>query len=44
MADNRAMIIDLDRRRMTAVAQKDVATLQALLADDLVYTSVAVMA
>ena len=38
MADNRQTIIDLDRKRMTAMAQKDVATLNALLADDLVYT------
>ena len=38
MADNRQMIIELDKKRMTAMAQKDVATLNALLADDLVYT------
>ena len=38
MADNRQMIIDLDRKRMAAMAQKDIATLNALLADDLVYT------
>ncbi len=38
MADNRQMIIDLDKKRMTAMAQKDLATLNALLADDLVYT------
>jgi ketosteroid isomerase-like protein len=38
MADNRQMIIDLDKKRMTAMAQKDVSTLNALLADDLVYT------
>ena len=38
MADNRQMIIDLDKKRMSAMAQKDVATLNALLADDLVYT------
>ena len=38
MADNRQMIIDLDKKRMTAMAQKDVATLNALLADDLIYT------
>lgn len=38
MADNRQMIIDLDRKRMAAMAEKDVATLNALLADDLVYT------
>jgi ketosteroid isomerase-like protein len=38
MADNRQMVIDLDRKRMAAMAQKDVATLNTLLADDLVYT------
>lgn len=38
MADNRQMIIDIDKKRMTAMAQKDIATLNALLADDLVYT------
>src|SRR5438067_1060679 len=38
MADNRQMIIDLDKKRMTAMAQKDIATLNALIADDLVYT------
>jgi ketosteroid isomerase-like protein len=38
MADNRQMIIDLDKKRMTAMAQKDIATLNALVADDLVYT------
>ena len=38
MADNRQMIIDLDKKRMAAMAQKDVVTLNALLADDLVYT------
>jgi ketosteroid isomerase-like protein len=38
MADNRQMIIDLDKKRMTAMAQKDVATLNTLLADDPVYT------
>jgi ketosteroid isomerase-like protein len=38
MADNRQTIIDLDKKRMTAMAQKDIATLNALLSDDLVYT------
>ena len=38
MADNRQMIIDLDKKRMTAMAQKDIATLNELIADDLVYT------
>src|SRR5260370_24848502 len=38
MADNGQMIIDLDRKRMTAMAQKDIATLNDVIADDLVYT------
>ena len=38
MAGNEQMIIELDRKRMVAMAEKDVATLNALLADDLVYT------
>src|SRR5256886_103135 len=38
MADNRQMIIDLDKKRMHAMAQKDIATLNALLSDDLIYT------
>ena len=38
MADNRQTIIDLDKKRMTAMAQKDIATLNALISDDLVYT------
>jgi ketosteroid isomerase-like protein len=38
MAGNGQMIIDLDRKRMTAMAQKDIATLKDLLSDDLVYT------
>jgi hypothetical protein len=37
MAGNAQVIIDLDRKRMDAMAKKDVATLNALLADDLVY-------
>ncbi len=37
MAGNGAMIIELDRKRMTAMAEKDIATLQVLLSDDLVY-------
>ncbi len=37
MPGNGAMIIELDRKRMTAMAEKDIATLQALLSDDLVY-------
>ena len=38
MAGNGDKIIDLDKKRMTAMAQKDVATLNDLVADDLVYT------
>jgi ketosteroid isomerase-like protein len=38
MAGNAQKIIDLDRQRMTAMAEKDVATLNRLLADDLIYT------
>jgi hypothetical protein len=37
MAGNGQMIIDLDRKRMQAMASKDIGTLKALLADDLVY-------
>jgi len=32
------MIIDLDKKRMQAMATKDIVALDALLADDLVYT------
>ena len=35
MADNGQMIIDLDRKRMTAMAEQDIPTLRELLADDL---------
>ena len=38
MANNAEMVIDLDKKRMRAMADKDIATLDALLADDLVYT------
>ncbi len=38
MAGNGQMVIDLDKERMTAMAQKDIATLKALLSDDLIYT------
>ena len=38
MAGNANMIIDLDRKRMQAMAQKDLATLNDILADDLIYT------
>ena len=37
MPDNGPTIIELDRKRMAAMAQKDIATLNAVLADDLVY-------
>ena len=36
MAGNEQMIIELDKKRMTAMAQKDIATLNELIADDLV--------
>ena len=38
MAGNGQMVIDLDKKRMTAMAQKDIATLSTLLSDDLIYT------
>jgi ketosteroid isomerase-like protein len=38
MTTNGQTIIDLDKKRMTAMTQKDIATLNALLSDDLVYT------
>ena len=38
MAGSGQTVIDLDRKRMQAMAVKDVATLEALIADDLVYT------
>ena len=38
MAGNGQTIIDLDRKRMTAMAEKDIATLNEVIADDLVYT------
>lgn len=38
MAGNEQTIIDLDKKRMTAMAQKDIATLNELIADDLIYT------
>jgi ketosteroid isomerase-like protein len=38
MAENGKTIIDLDKKRMQAMAQKDFATLNAVLADDLIYT------
>jgi ketosteroid isomerase-like protein len=38
MAGNGQMIIDLDRKRMQAMADKDLKTLNELISDDLVYT------
>jgi ketosteroid isomerase-like protein len=38
MAGNGQMVIDLDKKRMAAMAQKDIATLNELIADDLIYT------
>ena len=38
MADNGQMIIDLDRKRMTAMVQKDIAALKGMLCKGLVYT------
>jgi ketosteroid isomerase-like protein len=38
MAGNEQMIIDLDRQRMTAMAQKDVAALKNMICKGLVYT------
>jgi ketosteroid isomerase-like protein len=38
MAGNGPTIIELDRKRMTAMAEKDVATLNSVLSDDLIYT------
>lgn len=32
------MVIDLDKKRMHATATRDIATLKALLSDDLIYT------
>ena len=38
MAGNGQTVIDLDRKRMQAMAAKDITTLESLIADDLVYT------
>jgi ketosteroid isomerase-like protein len=38
MAGNAETVIALDRKRMTAMAEQDIATLNELIADDLVYT------
>ena len=37
MADNGQAIIDLDRKRMEAMCKQDIATLNEVLADDLLY-------
>src|ERR1700752_4088388 len=38
MAGNGQTIIDLDKKRMTAMAEKDLKTLNDVLSDDLIYT------
>lgn len=38
MAGNAEKIIELDRQRMVAMAEKDVVTLNRIIADDLIYT------
>ena len=38
MAGNAEKIIELDRQRMSAMATKDIAILNRLLSDDLIYT------
>ena len=38
MAGNGQTVIDLDRQRMEAMAKKDLAKLNELIADDLIYT------
>ncbi|MBN8874467.1 MAG: nuclear transport factor 2 family protein [Rhodospirillales bacterium] len=38
MADNARAVMELDRQRMRAMGEKDVAALQRLIADDLIYT------
>jgi hypothetical protein len=38
MSDNAQKIIELDRQRMEAMGKQDIATLNALLSDDLIYT------
>src|SRR5882672_4140408 len=38
MAGNAETIIALDKKRMDAMAQKDIATLNQVIADDLIYT------
>jgi hypothetical protein len=38
MSDNAQKIIELDKKRMDAMGKQDIATLNALLSDDLIYT------
>ena len=38
MAGNAQTVIELDKQRMEAMAKKDIAALNALISDDLVYT------
>jgi hypothetical protein len=38
MSDNGQKIIELDRQRMEAMGKKDIATLNAVISDNLVYT------
>ena len=38
MAGNAEMIIELDKKRMTATAQKDIASLKTMLCKGLIYT------
>src|ERR1700743_3557403 len=38
MAGNGQMIIELERKRMTTMAEKDIKTLNEIISDDLIYT------
>ena len=38
MANNAETVVELDKKRMQAMSDKDLATLDGLLADDLIYT------
>src|ERR1700743_314442 len=38
MAGNGQMIIELERKRMTTMAEKDIKTLNEVISDDLIYT------
>jgi hypothetical protein len=37
MSNNASVVMDLDRQRMAAMGNKDTATLEKLIADDLIY-------